>query len=276
MNQQPLTGRVVVITGAARGIGFATARALKSGGATVAIGDIDESRLLEATDELGLEVSGRLDVTDLGSFEAFYAMVTDRVGPPDVLINNAGIMPIGPTLDEPGDLARRIIDINVHGVINGTKIALAAMAPRGSGHIINIASMAGEAFLPGAATYCASKAAVIGFTDAVRAEYRNSGVNVSMVLPTFTNTELVTGATGPRGFRNAEPEEIAASIVRLITRPRARVYVTRLMGGVLTAQRFIPRRVSEAMTRALGGDQMFLDGVDVSERQVYEERARKS
>ena len=276
MNMQPLTGRVVVITGAARGIGFATARALKSSGATVAIGDIDESRLLEATDELELEVSGRLDVTDPESFEAFYAMVTDRVGPPDVLINNAGIMPIGPTLDEPGDLARRIIDINVHGVINGTKIALAAMAPRGSGHIINIASMAGETYLPGAATYCASKAAVIGFTDAVRTEYRNSGVNVSMVLPTFTNTELVTGATGPRGFRNAEPEEIAASIVRLVTRPRGRVYVTRLMGGVLTAQRFIPRRASEAMTRALGGDQMFLDGVDVIERQVYEERARKS
>lgn len=276
MKNQPLDGRVVIITGGARGIGHATARKLISLGAKVAIGDIDESRLLEAAEELGIEVAGRLDVTDSESFRSFYAMVTEKLGPPHALINNAGIMPVGPTLDETEDVARRIMEINVLGVITGTKIALGAMLPRRSGHIINIASMAGEAFLPGLATYCGSKAAVIGFTEAVRLEHRTSGVKVSMVLPTFTNTELVTGATGPKGFRNAEPEEIADAVASLLQKPKGRAYVTKLMGTIITAQRVIPRRISEGLNRALGGEKMFLDGVDTGKRQAYEERARKS
>ncbi|EFQ84407.1 oxidoreductase, short chain dehydrogenase/reductase family protein [Aeromicrobium marinum DSM 15272] len=276
MTSSSLRGQVVVITGGARGIGYATARTLIERGARVAIGDIDETRLLAAADELGLEVTGRLDVTDGESFRAFYSMVSERLGTPDVLINNAGIMPVGPTLEEPEEAARRMVDINLHGVITGTKIALASMLPRRNGHIINIASMAGEAFVPGAATYCATKAAVIAFTEAVRLEHRTSGVSVSLVLPTFTNTELVAGTTGPRGFRNAEPEEIADAIAGLLERPRPRAYVTRVMGQVLAAQRFMPRSVAEGLARRLGGEQMFLAGVDPSARQAYEQRAGKS
>lgn len=273
---QPLAGRVVAITGAARGIGYATARALIAGGASVAIGDIDESRLLEAAGELGVGSASRLDVTDPESFAAFYAEVTARLGPPDVLINNAGIMPVGPLASEPGDVARRIMDVNVHGVITGTKIALDAMLPRRRGHIINIATMAGETFLPGLATYCASKAAVIAFTESVRMEHRLSGVDVSLVLPTFTNTELTAGTTGPSGLCNAEPEEIAAAVLGLLLHPRDRVYVTRLMGAVLTAQRFVPRRAAQALARSLGGERIILDGVDHGRRRAYEERARTS
>lgn len=276
MTVDSLRDRVVIITGGARGIGFATARRLIGLGAKVAIGDVDETRLLAAADELGIEVAGRLDVTDAESFRTFYAMVTDRLGTPYALINNAGIMPVGPTLEEPEDVARRMVDINLHGVITGTKIALDSMLPRRSGHIINVASMAGEAFVPGAATYCATKAAVIGFTEAVRLEHRTSGVGVSLVLPTFTNTELVAGTTGPRGFRNAEPEEIADAIAELLHKPRARAYVTKVMGRVLAAQRVVPRPVSEGLARFLGGEEMFLAGVDSAQRRAYEERARKS
>lgn len=276
MTTQSLRDRVIIITGGARGIGYATAKRLTGLGALVAIGDIDETRLLAAADELGIEVAGRLDVTDAESFRAFYAMVTERLGTPDALINNAGIMPIGPTVDEPEDVARRMIDINLHGVITGTKIALESMLPRRTGHIINVASMAGEAFVPGAATYCATKAAVIGFTEAVRLEHRGTGVSISLVLPTFTNTELVTGTTGPRGFRNAEPEEIADAITELLHKPRARAYVTKVMGRVLAAQRIIPRPVAEGLSRFLGGEEMFLTGVDAAQRSAYEERARKS
>jgi len=272
----PLRDRIVIITGGARGIGYASAQRLIELGAQVAIGDIDEPRLLAAADELGVDVASSLDVTDPASFRAFYSMVTGRLGAPYALINNAGIMPVGPTVEEPEDVARRMVDINLHGAITGTKIALESMLPRRSGHIINIASMAGEAFVPGAATYCACKAAVIAFTEAVRVEHRTSGVKVSLVLPTFTNTELVTGTTGPRGFRNAEPTEIADAIADLLQRPRPRAYVTKAAGRVLTAQRYIPRPMSEALARRLGGEQMFLTGVDAAARSAYEERVRKS
>lgn len=276
MTAPALEGKVAVITGGARGIGYATARTLKSLGMRVAVGDVDETRLLEAERELDLDAAGRLDVTDPESFRAFYGMVTDRLGAPYALINNAGVMPVGPTTEETPEVARRMVDINVHGVITGTKIALDSMLPRRSGHIINIASMAGEAYVPGLATYCGTKAAVIAFTDAVRLEHRTSGVDVSLVLPTFTNTELVAGTQGPRGFRNAEPEQIAEAIADLLAHPRPRVYVTRPMGALLKAQRLMPAAWSEGLARRLGSDRMFLSGVDQQARSAYEERARKS
>jgi NAD(P)-dependent dehydrogenase (short-subunit alcohol dehydrogenase family) len=276
MTAPALEGKVAVITGGARGIGYATARTLKSLGMRVAVGDVDETRLLETHRELDLDAVGRLDVTDPDSFQAFYEMVTDRLGPPDALVNNAGVMPVGPTVGESQEVARRMVDINVHGVITGTKLALDSMLPRRSGHIINIASMAGEAYVPGLATYCGTKAAVIAFTDAVRLEHRTSGVEVSLVLPTFTNTELVAGTQGPKGFRNAEPEQIAEAIADLLARPRPRVYVTRSMGVLLKTQRLIPAAWSEGLARRLGSDRMFLGGVDQKARSAYEERARKS
>lgn len=276
MTTMSLNGRIVVITGGARGIGHATARVLLDRGARVAIGDIDEPRVVAAGEELGVELAGPLDVTDAASFRAFYSSVSERMGSPYALVNNAGVMPVGPTLEEPDDVARRMVDINLHGVITGTKIALGAMLPRHSGHVVNIASMAGEAFLPGLATYGATKAAVIGFTEAVRMEHRSSGVHVSLVLPTFTNTELVAGTTGPPGFRNAEPEEIATAVAGLLERPRPRAYVTRSMGRVLGAQRLVPRAMAESLARRLGGHEMFLGDVDTAQRRDYEERARKS
>lgn len=276
MKSQALPGQVVIITGGARGIGYATAKTLKYLGMRVAVGDVDETRLLEAERELDLDAAGRLDVTDPESFGAFYDSVTDRLGAPYALVNNAGVMPVGPTAEEPSEVARRMVDINIHGVITGTKLALDSMLPRRRGHIINVASMAGEASVPGLATYCGTKAAVIAFTDAVRLEHRTSGVEVSLVLPTFTNTELVAGTQGPKGFRNAEPEQIAAAIAGLLAHPRPRVYVTRAMGRLLTAQRLMPASWMESLGRRLGSDQMFLGGVDAQARSAYEERARKS
>ena len=114
---KPFDGQVVVITGGARGIGYATAKRLISLGATVAIGDIDEATLARAAKDLGIRTFGRLDVTDPASFFDFLDTVEGELGPIDVLVNNAGIMPVGRIVDEDDSVTRRIIEIDVLGVI---------------------------------------------------------------------------------------------------------------------------------------------------------------
>jgi NAD(P)-dependent dehydrogenase (short-subunit alcohol dehydrogenase family) len=266
--------KVIVITGGARGIGLATATALHNLGAKVAIGDIDEVKVKESGTALGLDVYGRLDVTDSHSFSEFLDEVERQLGPVDVLINNAGIMPLGLIGDEPDAVTRRVLDINVYGVILGTKLAVQRMVPRRTGHVINVASLAGEANIPGAATYCASKHAVIGFTDTVRLEYRKTGVEFSMVLPTFVNTELIAGTSGAKGFKNAEPADVANAIIELIARPKPRVRVTKAMGALAVSAKFMPRPVAEGLNRMLGGEHVFTDAVDAEKRKDYEARAR--
>ncbi|OBK23391.1 short-chain dehydrogenase [Mycobacterium asiaticum] len=269
-----ISGKVIVITGGARGIGLATATALHKLGAKVAIGDIDESTVKESGADLGLEVYGKLDVTDANSFSDFLDQVERQLGPIDVLINNAGIMPVGRIVDEPDAVTRRILDINVYGVILGSKLAAQRMVPRGRGHVINIASLAGEMYIVGLSTYCASKHAVLAFTDSARLEYASAGVHFSSVLPTFVNTELVAGTPGMKGFRNAEPAEIAGAIVALIARPKPRARITKVAGAMVVSQKFWPRRVLEAANRLLGGDHVFTDDIDVEKRRAYEARAR--
>ncbi|QNI07117.1 SDR family oxidoreductase [Mycobacterium kubicae] len=267
-------GKVVVITGGARGIGLATATALHRLGAKVAIGDIDEATVKETGADLGLDVYGRLDVTDRESFTEFLDQVERQLGPIDVLVNNAGIMPVGRIIDEPDAVTRRILDINVYGVILGSKLAVERMVPRRRGHVINVASLAGEIYAIGLATYCASKHAVVAFTDSARLEYRSAGVKFSMVLPSFVNTELVAGTSGIKGFKNAEPSDIADAIVGLIARPKPRVRITKAAGAMVVSQKFMPRPFAEGLNRILGGEHVFTDDVDVAKRRAYESRAR--
>src|SRR5574338_1230257 len=145
-----VAGMVVAITGGARGIGKCTAQSLIRRGARVAIGDLHAELAEETAAELGGNcVAFELDVTDRESFSRFLDSAESELGPIDVVINNAGIMPIGPFIEETDETAKTMIDINLHGVIYGTKLALERMLPRGSGHIVNIASQAGKAGLPG-------------------------------------------------------------------------------------------------------------------------------
>src|SRR4051812_22448419 len=181
MAKQPryLTGQVAAITGGARGIGRATAQAFVRHGMRVAIGDLDLELAQRTASEIGAgTIALALDVTDRASFERFIDDVETQLGPLDVLVNNAGIMPIGRFLDEDDTTAQRMIDINLHGTLYGMKIALPRMQARNRGHIINLASQAGKFGTPGGATSSAAKFAVVGLTEAVRGELKLEGSGV--------------------------------------------------------------------------------------------------
>ena len=270
-----LHGKVIVVTGGARGIGLATAKALHRLGGKVAVGDVDEATVKEVGADLDLGFYARLDVTDRQSFTTFLDDVERELGPIDVLVNNAGICPAGSFLDESDEVTQRTIAINTFGVILGTKLAAERMVKRGKGHIINIASVGAVKAVPGIATYCATKHAVLGYTDTARLELRGTGVTLSAVMPTLTNTSMVDGVGSMPGLRNAEPEDIAAGIVGLIGKPKPRLVVTRAAGALLAVTQRMPLRVKEAITRALGADTLFYEA-DRDKRRDYEERARHS
>lgn len=272
-----LTGQVAVVTGGARGIGRAIATALRDNGAHVAIGDIDAAATARTCDELGVQ-GARLDVTDPASVESFLDEVESTLGPVTIWINNAGIMPIGPVLAQDDALVRRAVDINVLGVMNGARAAARRMATRdrafgasrGGGRIVNVASIAGRMPAPGMAVYSGTKFAVVGFGDALDAELADRDVRVSTILPSFTNTDLISGtAPGPL-TRPIPPEHVAAAVVTVLRRGRRQAVVpSRLSGGSALWQLF-PRPLARVLRRSLGLDRVFLDvGAD---RAAYEQR----
>jgi len=271
-----LRGKVVAITGGARGIGKATAKAIAAEGAMVAIGDLDTELAEQAAGELGGNAIGlELDVTKRESFANFLAQVEERLGPLDVLINNAGIMPLGDFVDEDDLTAHRMVDINIHGVLYGMKLALPGMLRRDTGHIINIASQAGKAGFPGGATYCATKHAVVGVSEAVRAETRDTGIEVSVVMPAVVNTELGSGLVESRGVRISEPEDVATEIVRALKFPKFDVYVPRGSGVLYQVSAALPRKAREGFARIMKADQV-LAHADEQKRAAYEDRAARS
>ena len=259
----PLSGKCVIITGAARGIGFATAAALNALGARLVLGDLDGDLVASQASRLS-GIGLRLDVTDESSFSNLVDIARQQTGQIDVLINNAGIMPTGPFLSQPAELAELMFAVNVHGVARGTRLVLPDMLGRRHGQIINLASVAGRSPAAGMVSYCATKHAVVGMTRALRREHHGSGVRFTTVMPSFTNTRLVVGADS-RLIPVAEPEQIAAAIAQVVVKPRDEVIVPRL-AAVMThaAERLLPLTVSDAVARRLGADEMFLrtDGSD--------------
>ena len=267
-----LDRQVVAITGGGRGIGRATAAALIAKGARVAIGDIDAPLAERTASELGSGAIGLpLDVTDKASFTEFLDQVESRLGPLDVLVNNAGIMPVGPFVDESDAATEKLVAINVMGVIIGSRLALERFRPRGRGHIVQLASMAGKVGFPGGATYCATKHAVVGLTETLRAELRGTGIEVHQVLPIGVNTELYSGVPQARGFKTPEPEHVAAAIVELLQTGRFEQYVPRYVGAVVRMQAVMPRRVAEAVARITHADRLLLSS-DPSARAAYDAR----
>jgi len=280
MASQPriLVGQVAAITGAARGIGKETARAFLREGMKVAIGDLDLELARKAAEELGTGARAfELDVTRRDSVEHFVDAVESEVGPIDVYVNNAGIMPLGRFVDEDDATAQRMIDINLHGVIWGMKVVLPRMIARNRGHVVNVSSQAGRYGTPGGATYSATKHAVIGLSESVRGELRQEAadVDVSYVMPYAVNTELGSGLVEARGFKKLEPQEVAEAIVEGVRHREVEIWVPRRSKATYRVTGMLPRRVSEGLSRALKADQV-LAGADANARRGYELRAAHS
>ena len=272
-----IRGKTIAITGAARGIGYATAKALLARGARVVIGDRDvalqESAVVELT-KLG-QVSGYpLDVTDRESFQTFLDKAcTDGGGHIDVLINNAGVMPIGPFLEQSEQAIRSSIEVNLYGVLTGCQLALPDMVTRRRGHIINIASLSGVIPVPGQVVYVGAKFGVVGLSAALADEMAPHGVHVSVVMPPFTNTDLISGTRETAGTKPVEPEDIAAAIVKTLDKPKTHVSVPPALRFIAQSAQLLGPRGRRWLNKRMGLDNVFLE-FDTAKRKNYEDRAQ--
>ena len=260
-----LDGAVAVVTGGARGIGRATASALAARGARVAIGDLDPEAAAAAAKQLAVS-SYHLDVSDRDSFAAFVEAVESDLGPVDVLVNNAGIMPNGPFLELGEETDRLTIDVNVFGVLHGMRLVLPGMVERGRGHVVNVASLAGKFPVKGLAVYNASKYAVVGLTAAARLEFAPRGVSLTAVLPSAVDTDLASGLD-MRPIPKVKPEAIARAVVDSVASRRAEIAVPSYVGLLADAATLTPEPALKLLRRAVRDDRALRP--DTSERRAY-------
>jgi len=221
--------KVVLITGASSGIGLGIARELASAGAKVMLGarrvDRLEALVAELTAAGGVARAHALDVTDRASVEAFAEAAREAFGRVDVMVNNAGVMPLSLMASLKVEEWDRMVDVNIKGVLYGIAAVLPEMTARGSGHIINIASIGALSVVPTAAVYCATKYAVRAISDGLRQE--NAALRVTCVMPGVVESELASTITDPVAIQAMasyraialKPEAIARAVRYAIEQP---------------------------------------------------------
>lgn len=278
MNRYPkieLDSALVAVTGAARGIGLATARAFAERGAHLALGDLDHDLARAAAEELGPRASAhKLDVTDKGSVTDFLAEARQTHQKPlDVLVNNAGVMPNGPFLEQSERLDELTINVNLYGLIHGMRASAPGMVERERGHIVNICSLAGKFPVKGLAVYNASKFAAVGLTAATRLELEDTGVSVTAILPSAVKTELASGIDYGM-LPDAEPEDIAAAVVRSVDSRRAEIAVPGYLGTMQALSTLLPETVMRGFRGAVRDDRA-ITAVDTDTRGRYLDRITK-
>lgn len=221
--------KVILITGASSGIGEATARLLAKTGARLMLGARRTERLeqlaAEITEAGGTAAWQRLDVTDAASVAAFVEATVAQFGRVDVLVNNAGIMPLSPLAALKTEEWTRMIDVNVRGVLNGVAAALPRFVAQGSGQFVNVASLGAHYVVPTGAVYCATKFAVWAITDGIRREHDN--IRATIISPGVVESELADTISHPetivamQAFRASmlKADAIARAIAFAVTQP---------------------------------------------------------
>jgi NADP-dependent 3-hydroxy acid dehydrogenase YdfG len=194
-----IQGKVIAITGASSGIGEAAARELARRGANVVLGARRTDRLEKLVTEIeadgGIARQRALDVTRLDDVQAFVDFARSEFGRLDVIVNNAGVMPLSPLAALKIDEWNSMIDVNIRGVLHGIAAALPVMQAQGGGQVINVSSIGGHAVYPTAGVYCATKYAVIAISEGLRQEHQD--IRVTVISPGVTTSELASTITDP-------------------------------------------------------------------------------
>ncbi len=272
-DEQFLDRASAAVTGGGHGIGRAIALHLSRAGARVAIGDRDVAAAEAVAEQIGSGAfAADLDVADPERFASFIDAAEQRHGPLRVMVNNAGVDWVGPFHQEPDGVSQREIAVNLFGTILGSKLALASMLPRRTGHLVNIASGVGRVPLPGSATYAATKHGIVGLTESLRLEYRDSGVAFSVVQPAQVQTAMIEGQARPRALPVVTPDDVAAAVLDALRRRRFEVWVPRSQGISAGFGAMLPRPVREMLLRLLGVTRIAGD-TDLHARQDYHRRA---
>jgi len=254
--------RVAIVTGAASGIGLALSQQLARRGANVTLVDVDRAPLEEAAESLasaGMRARAAVvDVTDRDAVEQVVESTVSEFGRLDFLFNNAGIGVGGEARDFAYADWKRVIDVNLFGVINGVAAAYPLMVRQGYGHIVNVSSLAGLTPLAGEISYVASKYAVVGLSHTLRAEAADLGVDVSVVCPGKIETPIYDTSRVINFDREAifalwptgiSPERCAEVILRGVERNKATIVVTRFAKLLWTLQRLSPTAMIWVMRR---------------------------
>lgn len=221
-----ISDKVILITGASSGIGEATVRELAGTGARLFIGARRADRLQALAEALGPNVAWReLDVTNAADFAAFADDAEAKFGRIDALINNAGVMPLSPLAALKTDEWKRMIDVNIHGVLNGIAAVLPRFVAQKNGHVVNVASVGAHLVLPTAAVYCGTKYAVWAITEGLRQEHDD--IRTTIISPGVTATELGDDITDPQVAaalkewrqKSLSPDAIARAIRYALEQP---------------------------------------------------------
>jgi len=253
--------KVVLITGGAGGIGRSLAKRFLAGGAKIVLWDVSETALEAAKKKLnaagGLVFTYALDITDRAQVAAAAARVRREVGEVDILDNNAGIVVGGDFLTVPEESLSRTTAVNIDAVMWCTRAFLPSMIERGSGHLVMMASAAGLLGVPGMAAYSASKHAVIGLSESLRAELRKKGVRgvgMTIVCPSFVNTGMFDGVKAPLLTPWLEPEALADKIYSAVLCDRLYVREPFMIKLVPALKGLTCTAIVDWMGRALGMD----------------------
>ncbi len=272
MTTTSLSGVPVAVTGGANGIGRAIAEHFARAGARVAIGDLDPEAAQMLAASIGSDAIGvALDVTNRDALAAFLDAAEESHGPLGVMVNNAGVDWMGPFHEEPDEVSRRELEVNLMGTILGSRLALQRMLPRRQGHLVNVASGAGRVPLPHSAVYSATKHGVVGLTESLRLEYRDSGVGFTVVQPAQVETAMLEGQARPRLLPVITPDEVASAVLDAVRRDRFEVWVPPSQAITFKLSSVLPRRARERILRAIGIGRIAGE-VDVSARRGYHER----
>ena len=248
------SGKNIIITGGASGIGKALGFLFAESGATVILFDINKKGADDAAHEIAEEsgrkvYSSQVNVSDFHAFKEAVDSVIHDIGPVDIFINNAGIGVSGELVNNSLEEINHITDVNYLGMIYGSRIILPLFYNQGFGHLVNVASVAGLQGFPKMSLYCAAKAGIVAFTQAVCFEARRKGINVSLALPSTTDTPMIMDNIDEEddtvpGILMAIPmcrtEDVAKAIFKGINKRKFSIFPTLSDRGALFARSYFP------------------------------------